>query len=57
MEKFKEKRKVTGERAMKLLAENGTHVNLEQAKLIVDLMYKFAEIAIRPYTSPKSPPK
>ncbi|WP_316794190.1 hypothetical protein [Pedobacter frigoris] len=56
MEKFKEKRKVSPERARKLLAENGTHVSLEQAKLIVDLMYMFADIALRPYTSPKSPP-
>lgn len=53
MEKLKQKRKVTPERAMKLLAQNGTHVSLEQARLIIDLMYKFAEIAIRPYT--KSP--
>lgn len=55
MENLKEKRKVTPERAMKLLAENGTHVNLEQAKLILDLMYKFAEIALRPYTKSKFP--
>ncbi|WEK20391.1 MAG: hypothetical protein P0Y49_04470 [Candidatus Pedobacter colombiensis] len=53
MEKLKKKRKVTPEKAMKLLAANGTQVSLEQARLIVDLMYKFAEIAIKPYI--KSP--
>lgn len=57
MEKLKEKRKVTPERAMKLLSENGTHVNLEQARLIVDLMYKFAEIAIRPFNISTTRPK
>lgn len=57
MEKLKEKRKVTPERAMKLLAENGTYVNLEQARLIVDLMYKFAEIAIRPFNISNTRPQ
>lgn len=40
---------------MKVLAEKGTHVTLEQARLIVDLMYKFADIAIRPYLSQETP--
>lgn len=57
MEKLKEKRKVTPESTMKLLAENGTQVTLEQARLILDLMYKFAEIAIRPYNISNTPPK
>lgn len=55
MQRLKEKRKVTPERAIKLLAENGYELSLEQAKLVVDLMYKFADISLRPYTKTKSP--
>lgn len=41
-----EKRKVTPEIAVKLLREHGTIVTVEEAKLILDFMYKFAKLAV-----------
>jgi hypothetical protein len=40
------KRSVTAEKAVKLLKEHGTIVSLEEAQLILDLMYKFGKLAI-----------
>lgn len=41
-----EKRNVTPERAVKILQEYGTIVTIEEAKKILDFMYKFAKLAI-----------
>ena len=42
----KEKRSVTPEKAVKILHEHGTIITLEEAKKILDFMYKFAKLAI-----------
>lgn len=41
-----EKRKVTPEKAIKILQEHGTIVTVEEAKLILDFMYKFTILAV-----------
>ncbi|MHB1180015.1 MAG: hypothetical protein ACYCZO_17020 [Daejeonella sp.] len=41
-----EKRKVSPEKAIKILQEHGTIVTVEEAKLILDFMYKFAILAV-----------
>lgn len=43
---FTQKGKVTPEKAIKILKEYGTNVTVDEAKLILDLMYKFGKLAI-----------
>lgn len=40
-------RTITPEKAKEILAEHGTEVNIEQAKLILDFMYKFAILSVK----------
>lgn len=46
MIKTKSKRNVTPEKAIEILAKHGTIVTKEEAKLILDFMYKFSILAI-----------
>jgi hypothetical protein len=46
---FPEKRRVTPQQAVKILKEHGTIVTLEEAKLILDFLYKFGKLAIDQY--------
>jgi hypothetical protein len=39
-------RNVTPAKAVKILAEHGTKVTLEEAQIILDFMYKFGKLAI-----------
>lgn len=41
-----EKRKITPEKAIEILKKHGANVTLEEAKLMLDLMYKFAKLAV-----------
>lgn len=41
-----EKRTITPEKAVKILQEHGTIVTIEEAKLILDFMYKFTTLAV-----------
>lgn len=41
-----EKRSVTPEKVIKILAEYGTKVSLEEAKLMLDFLYKFAKLTL-----------
>jgi len=45
----KEKRSVTPEKAVKILQEHGTIVSLEEAKIILDFMYKIAKLSLDQY--------
>lgn len=47
--KFPEKRTITPEKAVKILQEHGTIITLEEAKLILDFMYKFAKLSVNQY--------
>ena len=42
----KHKRKITPQKAQQILAEHGTQVSVEQAKIILDFMEKFAILAV-----------
>jgi hypothetical protein len=44
-----EKRRVTPQQAVKILKQHGTIVTLEEAKLILDFLYKFGKLAIDQY--------
>lgn len=50
--KTKPKQNVTPEMAVKILKAHGKEVTLEEAKLIVDFMYKIAAMAIEQYIKP-----
>ena len=41
-----EKRSITPEKAIEILREHGTIVTIEEAKLILYFMYKFAILAV-----------
>jgi hypothetical protein len=41
--------KISHERAVKLLKEDGIDVTVEQAKVILDFMYDMAEIVVEQY--------
>lgn len=41
-----EKRSITPQKAVEILRENGTIVTIEEAKLILEFMYKFAILAV-----------
>jgi len=41
-----EKRTITPEKAIAILKKHGTIITFEEAKLILDLMYKFGKLAI-----------
>lgn len=41
-----EKRNITPEKAVEILKKHGTIVTLEEAKIMLDLMYKFAKLAV-----------
>lgn len=47
--KSKKKREVTPEMAIKILKAHGKEVTPEEAKLVVDFLYKLAEMAIDQY--------
>lgn len=40
---------ITAEKAVKILKENGTIVTLEEAEIILDLMYKMAKLSVIQY--------
>lgn len=42
----KNKRKITPQKAVKILEEQGTEISLEQAELVLDFMYNFSKLAI-----------
>ncbi|MET6998662.1 hypothetical protein [Chitinophaga defluvii] len=46
MENVKEGKKITPEKALKILKKGGLNVTLEQAKMILEFLYKMADIAI-----------
>jgi hypothetical protein len=37
---------MTAEKAVKILAEHGTHITVEQAEIVVDFLRKLAKIAV-----------
>jgi hypothetical protein len=41
--------KMTAEKAVKILAEHGTHISLEEAEIVVDFLRKLAKIAVAQY--------
>lgn len=41
-----EKRSITPQKAVDILREHGTIVTIEEAKLILDFMYKFAILSV-----------
>lgn len=41
-----EKQNVTPKKAIEILKKHGTVVTLEEAKIMLDLMYKFAKLAV-----------
>jgi hypothetical protein len=41
-----EKRKVTPEKAVKIMAKYGTIITIEEAKLMLDFLYKFAKLTL-----------
>lgn len=45
---------LTPEKAVKILKQYGTIVNITEAKLIIDLLYKLADIAISQYLREKN---
>lgn len=44
-----ERRRVTAQQAVKILKEHGTTVTIEQARLILDFLYKFGKLAMDQY--------
>lgn len=41
------KRTITPQKAIKILQENGTNVSQNEAELILDFMYKFANLSVK----------
>jgi hypothetical protein len=41
-----EKRKITPEKVIEILQKQGTKVSLEEAKLMLDFLYKFAKLTL-----------
>jgi hypothetical protein len=46
---LKERRRITPDQAVKILAEHGTKVTRKEAEMILDFMYKFAKLALSQY--------
>lgn len=46
---LRENEKITPEKAVAILRKNGMEVTLEQAKLILDFLYKLADITVGQY--------
>ena len=42
----KEKRTVTPEKAVEILKKHGTKITIEEAKLMLDFIYKFANLTL-----------
>lgn len=42
-----EKRSVTPEKAVKILQEYGTVVSIEEAKIMLDFLYKFGNLTLK----------
>jgi hypothetical protein len=42
----KERRSITPETAVKILKEHGTIVSIQEAQIILDLMYKIGKLAV-----------
>jgi hypothetical protein len=45
----KEKRSITPEKAVEILQGYGTIISLEEAKIILDFMYKIAKLSLDQY--------
>lgn len=39
-------RKVTAEKAVKIMAKHGTVITIEEAKIMLDFLYKFAKLTL-----------
>ncbi len=46
---YSEKRSITPEKAVDILAKYGTKVTVEEAKIILDLMYKISKLSVNQY--------
>ncbi len=44
-----EKRSLTPEKAVEILKKHGTIVTIEEAKLILDFMYKLGKLSVKQY--------
>ena len=42
-----EKRNITSEKAKQILEKHGTKITLEEGKIMLDVMYKFAKLSIQ----------
>jgi hypothetical protein len=42
-----DKRKVTPEKAKEILEKHGTKITLDEAKIMLDMMYKFAKLCVQ----------
>ena len=40
------KRKVTPEKAVEIMKKHGTNITIEEAKLMLDFLYKFANLTL-----------
>jgi hypothetical protein len=45
----KEKQSITPEKAVKILQEYGTKITIDEAKIILDFMYKIGKLAVKQY--------
>jgi HD-GYP domain-containing protein (c-di-GMP phosphodiesterase class II) len=43
---LQEKRSMTPEKAMEILEKQGTKISIEEAKLMLDFLYKFAKLTL-----------
>lgn len=41
-----DKRRVTPERAVEILKKHGTNISVEEAKLMLDFLYRFAKLTL-----------
>ncbi|EHQ24804.1 hypothetical protein Mucpa_0615 [Mucilaginibacter paludis DSM 18603] len=41
-----DKRSITPEKAVEILKKHGTEITVDQAKLMLDFLYKFAKLAL-----------
>jgi len=40
------KRKITPEKAVEILAKHGTHITVDEAKIMLDFLFKFAKLTL-----------
>jgi hypothetical protein len=51
---LREKRRITPQKAIAILEQHGTKINMDEAEIILDFMYKMSKLTVENFLKKKS---